>query len=259
METLSKQRAPCSVGAAEVSAVRWPWWPRPSRSRVALPGVRPVAVVSRGYLGSDPLWCTVLFVLVLPSDVSHLCVGIFLFRFVVRTFVRSTWSLGSVPWSSPPSPLWFLLTLVQRDLCFYVFLEREEQSWALLVCADETCRVFTLPCLRRLKVLRAVPNPALSSDTVSLPLQLWWVEVTAERAADVEPASCFPQTFYSLFSYLSEFFFSQLFFFFPPKNCLFLWCPTNSRNHICDAIEEMLLENGESCSGAIGFFAIFRS
>lgn len=114
-------------------------------------------VLSR-YLVSDPLRFCVLLVLVLPLDVSHLSVGISLLGFVVRTFVRNALSLGSGPWSSPPSPLRFHLTPVKCHLCFNVCVEQEEQSWALLVLlmrlSDE--------CLHRLKVLQSVLNPVLS-------------------------------------------------------------------------------------------------
>lgn len=38
------------------------------------------------------------------------------------------------------SSLWFRFTWVKHRFCFYVFVEEEEQSWALLGCADETFR-----------------------------------------------------------------------------------------------------------------------
>lgn len=54
MKTLSKQRAPCSVGAVGASVVCWPRWPRPGRSRVALRGVRPVAQRCGGWAVFGP-------------------------------------------------------------------------------------------------------------------------------------------------------------------------------------------------------------
>lgn len=40
--------------------------------------------------------------------------------------------------------VWFHLPPVERDPCSYAFVEQEEQSWALLVCAEEAFRhVFT--------------------------------------------------------------------------------------------------------------------
>lgn len=152
MKTLSKQRAPCGAGAVRAGVVCWPWWPRPGRSRVALRGVRRVAQRCGGWAVFGPAclqwasrqWSALRHSPFRPSDVSHWSVEISLFRFVVRTFVGSTLSRGSVPRSSPPSPLCTGGRWNQCDLCFCVFVEREEQSWAVLFCAGETFgRVFT--------------------------------------------------------------------------------------------------------------------
>jgi len=85
MRTLSKERAACSVGAVR-AGVAETWQERSCPQMSGLPSAQPVL---SGRAVSDPLRCCVLFVLVLPSDVSRLSGAISPFHFAVRSFVRT--------------------------------------------------------------------------------------------------------------------------------------------------------------------------